>query len=155
MPINIGPLELALSLNTQLPAAGANVTTGTLDFQSIAPNGDAWRLGRIAVIMPAIAGNTAGAGITIALQSAPPSLVAGSLAIAPQTPPAGAFVTPAVSQTLTVAPVANGGSTANIYYFTLPFDSNGSPYEFVNFVITTPAQVQSQSEIITIGYVEA
>jgi len=155
MPINIGPLELALTLNTQLPAAGANVTTGTLDLQSIAPNGDAWRLGRIAVVMPAIAGNTAGAGITIALQAAPPSLVAGSLAIAPLTPPAGAFVTPAVAQTLTVAAVANGGSTANIYYFTLPFDANGSPYQFVNFVITSPAQIVSQNENVVIGYVNA
>ena len=155
MPVNIGPLELALSLNTQLPAAGTNVTTGTLDLQSIAPNGDAWRLGRIAVVMPAIAGNTAGAGITIALQAAPPSLVAGSAAIAPLTPPAGAFVTPAVAQTLTVAPVANGGSTAGLYYFTLPFDSNGSPYQFLNFVITNPAQVASQNEVITIGYVNA
>lgn len=154
--INLGPIELALSLNTALPAAGANVTTGILDLQSIAPNGDAWRLGRIAVLFPNLPENNAGAGITVALQAAPPSLVAGApTAVAPATPPPGAFVTPAVAQTLTVPAVANGGSTANIYYFTLAFDANGSPYQFYQFVITTPAQVQSQGENIVIAYVSA
>lgn len=153
--INIGPFDLNLTVTQALPGAGLNVTTGILDFQSIAPGGDAWRLGRIAIVVPALPENTAGAGITVAIQAAPPSLLGGAAAIAPQIPPPGAFVTPAVSQTLTIAAVANGGSVANIYYMTLPFDANGSPYQFVQFVITTPAQVAPQGESLTIGYAQA
>ena len=152
--INIGPIDLALSTTLALPAAGANTTTPTLDFQSIAPNGDAWRLGRIAIVVPAIPGNVAG-GVTVALQAAPPLLTGGVNAIAPLQPAPGAFVTPAVAQTLTIAAVANGGSTANIYYMTLPFDANGSPYQFVNFVVTAVAGSGTAAESITIGFMPA
>lgn len=154
-PLNIGPLDLNLSVITALPGAGANVTSGILDFQSIAPNGDAWRLGRIGIIVPNIPGNSAATGITVALQAAPPSLVAGAAAIAPLTPPPGAFVTPAVAQTLTIPPVAVAGSPANVFYMTLPFDANGSPYQFVQFLITCPAGSAPQGENITIGYIES
>ncbi len=153
--INLGPLDLALSVGLALPAANANATTGILDLQSIAPMGDAWRLGRLAVIFPNLPENNAGAGITVDLQAAPPSLVAGQTGAAPNNPPPGAFITPPVAQKLTVAAVANGGSAANIYYFTLAFDPNGSPYQFYQFLVTVPAQVASQGEQILIAWVDA
>lgn len=153
--INIGPMDLALAINIALPAAAANVTTGVLDLQSIAPNGDAWRTGRIAVIFPTLAENTAGAGLTIGLRAAPPSLTTGAAAVAPATPVPGAFVTPLVAQTLTVPAVASTGSVGAVYYFTLAFDENGSPYQFYQFIITTPAQVATVGEIVTIGFVDA
>lgn len=152
-PYNIGPADLNLSVTQVLPAAGANVTTGILDFQSIAPNGDAWRLGRIGITFPNVQGNAAGAGITVALQAAPPSLV--NSPSAPALPVPGVFVTPAVAQTLTVAAV-NGGSAANTYYMTLPFDAaTGSPYQFVQFFITAPAQAATAGESVTIAFLNA
>ena len=154
--INIGPLELGLSLVTALPAAGNASTTGILDLQAIAPNSDAQRLGRIAIVVPNIPGNTAGAGVTVALQAAPPSLVAGSTSVAPNTNTPGAFITPAVAQTLTVPAVAVTGSLATIYYMTLAIDpATGSPYEFYQFVITTPAQVTPAGENITVAWMYA
>ena len=151
--INLGPIDLALSVTQALPAAGANVTTGILDLQSIAPNGDAWRLGRIAAIIPALPENVANTGITIALQAAPPSLVASP--IAPAMPVPGAFVTPAVAQTATIAAVAGTGSAAQVLYFTLAFDANGSPYQFYQFLITTPAGTVTVGEVITLAFVQA
>lgn len=152
-PFNIGPADLNLSITQALPAAGANVTTGILDLQSIAPNGDAWRLGRIGITFPNVPGNAAGAGITVALQAAPPSLVNSSSA--PAMPVPGAFVTPAVAQTLTVAAV-NGGSAANVYYMTLAFDAaTGSPYQFYQFLITAPAQAATMGEPIQIAFLNA
>ena len=52
--------------------------------------------------------------------------------IAPNLPTPAAFATPPVAQTLTIAAVAGTGSSAANYYFTLPFDANGSPYQFGN-----------------------
>ena len=151
---NIGPMDTQLTLTQALPAVNTNVTTGILDLQSIAPNGNAWRLGRIAVIVPALPENTV-TGITIALQAAPPSLTGGSSAIAPLTPAPGAIVTPPTSQTFTIAAVAAVGSAAQIGYFTLAFDANGSPFQFYQFLITTPAGVTTVGEIVTIGWVYA
>lgn len=154
--INLGAIDLNLALNTALPAAGANVATGIIDLEAIGQNSDAWRLGRFAVVIPALPENTAGAGVTIALQAAPPSLVAGNPAgVAPNVPPPGAFAAPAVAQTLTVAAVAGSGSTANVYYFTPAFDVNGNTMQFYQFIITTPAQVASQGENILIAWVDA
>lgn len=154
MPINIGPQDINLGVSVALPAAGANVTTAILDMQAIAPNSAAWRLGRFQITFPNLPENNAGAGITVDLQAAPPSLTAGAAAIAPATPPPGAFVTPAVAQKLTVAAVAGNGSKANNYYMTPAFDANGSTYQFYQFVITVPAQVASQGEPITIQWVK-
>ena len=151
---NIGPMDTQLTLSQALPAVNTNVTTGILDLQSIAPNGNAWRLGRIAAIIPALPENTV-TGITIALQAAPPSLTGGSNAIAPLTPAPGAFVTPPTAQTFTIAAVAGTGSLAQVGYFTLAFDANGSPYQFYQFVITTPAGVVTVGEVIQIGWVYA
>jgi hypothetical protein len=147
--INIGPQDNQLLVNTALPAAGANVTSAILDLQSIAPNSDSWRLGRIAVTFPALPENT-GTGITIALQAAPPSLV--NSPPAPALPVPGAFVTPTCAQTITIAGVAGTGSLANVAYFTLAFDGNGSPYQFYQFLITTPAGTITQGENIAIAW---
>ena len=153
--INLGPQDLALSIALALPGAGANNTTGILDLQSIAPNGDAWRLGRIAVVIPAIPENTAGAGITLQLQGAPPSLVGGVAAAAPLQPGPGAFTNGNPSQIITIAAVANGGSVATVLYFTLMFDANGSPYQFYQVLQTVPAQVAPLGESITYAFVGA
>lgn len=149
--INVAPQDLQLSVQQALPAAGANVTSGILDLQAIAPNSNAWRLGRIAVLFPALPENTAGAGITVSLQAAPPSLVSG--VVAPNTAPPGAFVTPVCSQTITITPVALAGSPATLAYFTLAFDSTGSTYQFYQFLITTPAGVVTLGEIVNIGWI--
>ncbi len=151
--INIGPMDLALAVTAELPAGGANITVGVLDLQAVGPNSDAWRMGRFAVIVPAIPGNAGGAGITVAMWVAPPSLVAGSAAVAPLTPPPGAFVSS--GQTVTIAAVAGTGSVSGEYYFAPAFDANGSTYQFYQFVITSPAQVNSLSEIVTVGWVYA
>jgi len=152
-PFNIGPADLNLSVVQALPAAGANVITGILDLQSIAPNSDAWRTGRIGITFPNVPGNAAGTGITVDLQAAPPSLV--NSPSAPALPVPGAFVTPAVAQKLTVASV-NGGSAANTYYMTLAFDAaTGSPYQFYQFLITVPAQAATAGENVTIAFLNA
>jgi hypothetical protein len=154
--INLGAIDLNLALNTALPVAGANVTTAVLDLEAVGPNSDAWRTGRFAVVFPNLPENTAGAGITVALQAAPPSLLAGSPAgVAPNIPPPGAFAAPLVAQTLTVAAVAGTGSFANVYYFTPAFDANGNTMQFYQFVITVPAQVNTLAENILIAWVDA
>lgn len=151
--INVGPQDQQLSVSLALPGAGLNALTGVLDLQAIAPNSNAWRLGRIAVNIPAIPENTAGAGITVALQAAPPSLVVGASAIAPNTPPPGAFITPICSQTITIAAVVLTGSLPTIAYFTLAFDPTGSVYQFYQFLVSTPAQVAPVGEQLTIGWI--
>lgn len=151
MPINIAPADVNLSVQMPLPAANANNTTPVLDLQAIAPNSNAWQTGRIKVTIPALPENTAGAGITLAIQAAPPSLTSGIKA--PALYPPGAFITPNPSQTITVAAVANGGSLANVYYFNLPCDANGSTYQFIQFLQTTPAGVATQGENITYQYI--
>jgi hypothetical protein len=151
MPINIGPADIQLSVTQALPAAGTNVTTGILDLQAVAPNSNAWRLGRLAIVVPALPENTANTGITIALQAAPPSLT--NSPPAPQLPVPGAFVTPATSQTFTIAAIAGTGSPAQIGYFTLAFDASGSTYQFYQFLITTPAGTITVGENITIQWI--
>ena len=147
---NLGPQDVALLISQALPGNNASVTTGVLDLQAVAPNSDAWRLGRIAVTFPAVPENTSGAGITVALQAA-----AASLTNSPSAPgnvvPAG-FVTPICSQTITIASVGSGGSVATKAYFTMAFDANGSCFQFYQFLITVPSQVTPTGEVITIAW---
>lgn len=150
--INVGPQDTQLSLSQVIPASSSNVTTGILDLQAIAPNSNSWRLGRIAVIMPALPENTAGAGVTIDLKVAPPLLTTGAAAIAPNQPVPGAFITPVCAQKITIAAVAATGSPVQIAYFTLAFDPTGSTYQFYEFLITVPA-INTTGEIITIGWI--
>jgi hypothetical protein len=144
-----GPSDGQLTITQALPASNANVTTGILDLQAVAPSSDAWRLGKIAVIVPALPENTANTGITIALQAAPASLTGGSLAIAPKTPGPGAFVTPVVAQTATIAAVAASGSPAQVIFFNLAVDANNSTYQFYQFLITTPNGTVTVGEVLT------
>lgn len=150
--INLGPQDINLQVQQALPAAGQNVTTSILDLQAVAPHSNAWRLGRFVITVPNLPENNAGAGITVAMQVAPPSLTGGSAAIAPQTPAPGAFITPPTSQTFTVAAVAGTGSAAQVGYMTLSLDQNGSNYQFYQFLITVPAGVVTQGEQITIAF---
>ena len=150
--INLAPQDLNLSISQALPAAGANVTTGVIDMQAIAPNSDAWTDGVFAITFPALPENTVAGGITVALQAAPPSLTAGAAAIAPNTPPPGAFITPADAQTVTLAGIAGTGTGAQKLYLTLAFDPNGSPYQFYQFLITVTAGIVTQGELVTIAW---
>ncbi len=151
--INIGPNDLNLSVSLALPAANATNTTGILDLQSIAPNGDAWRLGRIAVVIPAIVGHVdTTKNITFALKAAPPSLTGGATGIAPLSPVPGAFVTPICAQTISIPGVAFSGSPAQVAYFTLAFDANGSPFQFYEFVQTVSAGDVPNNEVITYAW---
>lgn len=149
---NLAPQDLNLSLSQALPAAGANVTTGYIDLQAIAPNSDAWTDGVFAISFPNLPENVVAAGITVALQAAPPSLTAGATAIAPNTPPPGAFVTPLDAQTVTLAGVAGTGTAATKLYLTAAFDANGSTYQFYQFVITVAAGIVTQGELVTIAW---
>jgi len=151
MAIQIAPADVNLSVNMPLPAAANNNTTPVLDLQAIAPNSCAWQLGRIKVTVPALPENNTGAGITFAIQAAPVSLT--SQVKAPALPPPGVFVTPNPSQTITIAAVANGGSLAGVYYFTIPSDANGSSYQFIQFLQTVPAGVVTQGEVISYAFV--
>ena len=150
--INVAVQDAALSIAQALPAAGANVTTPILDLQAVAPNSNAWRLGRIQVSVPALPENT-GAGITVALQAAPPSLVAGAASIAPlfccswRVCYSGVRPNDYVRRSL----LAHG--LAQVAYFTLAFDSTGSTYQFYQFVITTPAGTVTVGEIVNIGWI--
>ena len=150
--INIAPQDAALSINQALPAAGANVTTPILDLQAVAPNSNAWRLGRIQVSVPAIPGNV-GAGVTVALQAANPLLTAGAASIAPNPALPGAFAAPVCAQTITIPGVAGTGSAAQYAWFTLAFDTTGSTFQFYQFVITTPAGSPSLGEVVNIGWI--
>lgn len=143
-----GPSDGQLTITQALPANNTNVTTGVLDLQAVAPSSDAWRLGKIAVIIPALPENT-GTGITIALQAAPPSLVAGSAAIAPKLPVPGAFVTPTVAQTATITGIASIGTPQQVVYFNLAVDANNSTFQFYQFLITTPNGTVTLGEILT------
>ena len=151
--INLGTLDSALQVTLALPAAGVAGTTAAIDLQSIPPFGDAWRMGRFAVDIPAISENTSGAGITIAMQCAPASLTASSAA--PALPVVGTFVTPTNAQTITIPAVGSTGSVARREYFYLGLDSNGFPYQFYQFVITPPAQVTGSAEVITVSWQRA
>lgn len=151
MPINIGPADVQLSVSLALPASNATGTTGIIDMQAVAPNSNAWRLGRFAVLIPALPENVANTGITIALQAAPPSLT--NSPAAPQLPIPGAFITPVCAQTVTIAAVAATGSAAQIAYFTLAFDANGSPFQFYQFLFTTPNGTITTGEVVTIQWI--
>lgn len=148
---NISATDLHLSVTQALPGAGANVTTGVLDLQAVAPNSDAWQLGLLSVLFPNLPENV-GTGITVALQAAPPSLVAGSASIAPNQSVPGAFVTPQCAQTITLVGVAGTGTFATKVYFTLALDPNGSTYQFYQFLITTPAGTNATGEPIVIAW---
>lgn len=148
--VNIGPTDAAIGISQALPAASNNVTTAAIDLQAVGPFSDAWRLGRFAVKFPALPENNTGAGITVALQAAAPSLTLSP--IAPALPVAGAFAAPICAQTITLASIAQTGTAAGTYYFTPAFDSAGSTFQFYNFVITVPAGVVTVGELITIQW---
>lgn len=149
--INVAPFDAALSINVALPASGANITTGIIDMGAIAPNSNAWRLGRFAVLFPAMPENNVVANtITVTMKAAPPSLTGGASAVAPNTPLPGAFVT--TTQVITVAGVVAGGSIAQYGYFTLAFDPTGSPYQFYEFTIVVGA-INTVGETVTIGWI--
>lgn len=129
---NSGPIDAALQVSKVLPAAAANNTTDVLDLQAVAPNSDAWRLGRIRVDIPAMPNNTdSSKSVTLTLKAAPASLSSDP---APALPTAGSFVTPTCSQVISIPGVATTGSAATVAYFTLAFDRNGSTYQFYEFV---------------------
>ena len=151
--INVAVQDAALSINQALPAANASVTTPVLDLQAVAPNSNAWRLGRIAVALPNLPENT-GTGITVALQVAPPLLTAGAASIAPNTSVPGAFITPVCAQTITFTGVAGTGTGPLSAYFTLAFDPTGSTYQFYQFIVTTPAGTITLGEILNIGWID-
>jgi hypothetical protein len=151
MSVNIGPQDSQLLLTTALPAAGANVTTAVLDMQGVDPMSSFHKLGRFVITFPALPENNTGAGITVAMQTAAPSLT--NSPPAPQLPVPGAFAAPAVAQTLTVASVAGTGSAAGQYYMTPAFDTYGSCFQFYQFLITVPAGVVTQGENITVAWV--
>lgn len=150
--INVGAGDSQLTLNTALPAAGQNVTTAILDFSSSAPNSNGWRLGRLAIYFPNLPENTVAGGITVTLQAAGPSLTNSLPAPAAAVP--GAFAAPPVSQVATLAGVVGTGTAAQVMYMTLPFDSTGSTFEFVQFVIAVTAGIITQGENIAIAWVK-
>ena len=150
--INVGTFDAQLALNTALPASGATVTSGILDLSSAAPNSNGWRTGRIGIFFPALPENTVAAGITVTLQAAGPSLTNSLPAPAAAVP--GAFAAPAVSQVATLAGVAGTGTPATGLWMTLPFDSTGSTYQFVQFVIAVTAGINTQGENLQIAWVK-
>jgi hypothetical protein len=147
--INVGVRDTQLSLNTALPANGASVVTGILDFSAIAPNSKAWQMGRLAIYVPALPANVAG-GFTVTMSCAGASLT-NSLP-APGAAVPGAFAAPAVAQVATVSPVAGTGSPAQVLYMTLAFDSTGSTFEFYKFTIA--ASFATNAENIEIAWVK-
>lgn len=149
--INIAPMDSQLSVTLNLPASGNAGTTGIIDMEATAPNSNAWRLGRFAIVFPNLPENNVVANtITVAMQAAPPSLTNSLPAPAGSVP--GAFAAPAVSQILTVAGVVGTGSLAGVYYMTLAFDPTGSVYQYYQFVITVGA-IATLAEPITIGWI--
>ena len=147
-PINIGPGDMAMSISLALPAANASVTTGILDLGTAAPNSSAWRLGRFHIICPALAENNTGAGITVTMAVAGPSLTNSPVAPQPAVP--GAFSAPTTSQITTIAAVAAGGSPAFSAWQTAAFDSTGSTQQFYQWTVSVPAGVATQGEVLQI-----
>lgn len=126
---NSGPIDAALSVTKALPAAAANNNTDALDLQSIAPNSDGWRLGRLRVSVPALPNLVdTTKNLVLTLYAAKAST---SSSPAPAAPTAGAFVIPTVKQTITIPGVATTGTSALVAYFNIPVDAYGSTYEFV------------------------
>jgi hypothetical protein len=150
--INVGAFDGQLTLYTPLPASGANVTTGILNLEAYAPNSNAWRMGRIGIFFPNLPENVVAAGITVTLYAASSSLTNSLPAPAPAVP--GAFAQPAVSQVGTVAGIAGTGTPAQVLWMTLPFDSTGSTYQFVQFVIAVTAGINTLGEKIQISWVK-
>lgn len=148
--INLALQDAQLSVAANLPAANANVTTGVIDLQNIAPNSETWRRGLFVIQCPAIPENIANIGITVTMQVTNASLI--NSPPAPQLPVPGAFIAPPVAQVLTIAAVAGTGSLAQNAYMTLPLDGNGNPYQFYQFVIATPAGTNPNAETITISF---
>ena len=147
-PINIGVGDVAMAINIPLPAANASVTTGTLDLGTTAPNSAAWRLGRFHIICPALAENNTGAGITVTMAVAGPSLTLSPGAPQPAVP--GDFAAPITSQVTTIAAVAAGGSPAFSAWQTAAFDSTGSTQQFYQWTIAVPAGVATAGEVLQI-----
>ena len=149
---NLAPQDLNISLSQALPAGGANVTTGILDLQMIAPNSDSWRDGVFAVNFPNLPENTVAGGITVTLQCAPPLLTTGAAAIAPNNPVPGVFVTPANSQVSTLVGIPITGTAAQKLILSPEFDTTGQSYQFYQFVIAVTTGILTQGEIITIAW---
>jgi hypothetical protein len=147
-PINVGPGDTAMTISIPLPAANASVVTGILDLGTSAPNSSAWRLGRFHIICPALAENTTGAGITVTMAVAGPSLTNSPVAPQPAVP--GTFAAPTTSQITTIPAVAAGGSLAFSAWQTAAFDSTGSTQQFYQWTVAVPAGVATQGEALQI-----
>ena len=150
---NLGPGDVNLSISKALNGSAGAVTSDVIDLQNVAPNDSSVRLGAIACIVPAILlselPNTA--TITIKMQAAPPSLTTSSAA--PALPLVGTFVDPNPTQTLTITGVtAVSPYPGATFYFTIPFDANGSAYQFIRFVLTNGSGV-SAAETVTFKWV--
>lgn len=146
-----GPSDAALLAQVALPNAGAAANSPVFDFQAIAPNSDAWRQGRIALLVPAIPLHTdATKTITVEIQTAAAALANNS--VAPALPVPGAFANANPRQIAGVAGVANTGSAATVLYFDIPLDANGSAYQFCQFVVTVPAGDANANEVLTLQW---
>jgi hypothetical protein len=150
--INVGPGDMQLALVVPLPAAAANVVTGIIDLGTSSPNSNAWRMGRFQIVVPALPENNTGAGITVTMACAGPSLTAGSIAPLPIVP--GTFAAPLTSQVTTLAAVTVGGSLAFQGFMTAAFDSTGSTFQFYQFTIAVPALVVTQGENVQIVWIK-
>ena len=150
--INVGAFDAQLTLNTQLGASGQTVTTGILDFSSSGGQSNAWRMGRLGIFFPVLPENTVAGGIVVTMKAANASLTNSLPAPAPAVP--GAFAAPAVSQVATLAGVAGVGTQPTVLWMTLPFDSTGSTFQFVQFTILTTAGIITQNEVIQISWVK-
>ena len=151
-PINIGPGDSTMAISLALPVANSSVTTGILDLGTTAPNSAAWRMGRFQILCPALTENNTGAGITVTMAVAGPSLTNSPVAPQPAVP--GAFAAPLTSQVTTIAAVAAGGSLAFNAYQLPAFDSTGSTYQFYQWTVSVPAGVATQGEALQIVWVK-
>lgn len=148
--INLGPQDAQLGVTMAIPAAGANATTAILDLSTVAPNSNAWRLGRFRIQFPNLPGNIVAGGITVTMQVANPSLTNSGIAPQPVVP--GAFAAPPTSQVSTLAGVAGTGTPAQPLYQTLALDQTGSVYEFYQFVVATTAGIAINGEQVSIVF---
>lgn len=150
--INVGQQDAQLMVTVPLPAAGASVLSGILDLGTSAPNSNAWRMGRFAIILPNLPENNAGAGITVTMQVASASLTNNLPAVAPLIP--GAFAAPITAQVTTIAAVAGTGSPAFQAFQLAAFDSTGSTVQFYQWSVAVPAGVVTQGEPLVIAWVK-
>lgn len=149
--INIGQEDAQLLVSLVLPASGQSATTGVIDLATVAPNSNAWRMGRFAIKWPNLPENVSGAGITVAMQVAGPLLTAGTPAPAPIVP--GTFAAGTMAQTTTIAAVAASGTAAGQQFQLPDFDATGSTARFYRWVVTSPA-INFGGESITIVWVK-